>query len=301
MYWSVLGILIGVEYIASWVLAWIPFYSLIRLMFVLYIAMPQTQGGTYLYTKHIQPFFRLHEHEIDALLASFRTRAYGWFQGLSGRIWDAVMISLGQQRAPDLVAAATIAQAASMGMGAQPSMSDPASGPGSLAGSLWAAFGPSLVAGGAAFMKQSAQEDAPFGLNESARNVVADDDLEEEKPAKAPNAVPAIRVQTDSSFAVAERRRRLEAELAALERMNSGGPLSPGPLSAYPMSTVTSIGGPSATGLWSRSTSRDSADEAPNMIAGKIVPSEDAEVPSDIEDEKLNVRRPGAGRRPNWA
>jgi receptor expression-enhancing protein 1/2/3/4 len=252
--------------------------------------MPQTQGATILYSKKIQPFFHTHESEIDAALSSFRGRAYGWFQDLSRRMFGQVMGGLASQPA-DFTAASALATAAAMSTGAPPSMADPVSGPAALAGTLWRTFGPSVMASGAAAMRQTAAPGAPIGLNESAR-----------APAPVPTTTTLLkppvppshnisrlteeRRMPSESQSVIDRRRQLEAELAALGGPSGGFEGSPqitpassvGPFSPSPFSP-----GPFSPGVWSRTSSSSTTD-----IPGG---GDEAEVPSDIETENKASRR----------
>lgn len=55
----------------SWtvfILGWIPFYSWLRLIFLLYLALPQTQGAKLLYLGYVEPYIVTHENEIDRFI-----------------------------------------------------------------------------------------------------------------------------------------------------------------------------------------------------------------------------------------
>lgn len=96
MYWSVLGFVVGIEYVAEWTISWIPFYYTIKTLFLLYIALPQTKGSSYLYTTHLQPFFQTHETEIDSTLARLKARLYTFLQQRAKMLWDQAAIAMGQ-------------------------------------------------------------------------------------------------------------------------------------------------------------------------------------------------------------
>lgn len=53
----------------------IPFYSWIRLGFLLYLILPQTQGAKVLYQKHVHPFLHENELAIDDFISSAHDRA----------------------------------------------------------------------------------------------------------------------------------------------------------------------------------------------------------------------------------
>jgi receptor expression-enhancing protein 1/2/3/4 len=140
----------------------IPFYSTIKTIFLLYLALPQTQGATYVYQVHLHPFFAKHEHKIDQTIAAVRARAYRFLQEKVRAVWQAVLSAL----APGTEAAAAAAaatQGPSMAGPTQPppTMTNPAGGPAQLISSLWTSYGPSILAGGAALIRQTAAATLP--------------------------------------------------------------------------------------------------------------------------------------------
>ncbi|KAG1737551.1 TB2/DP1, HVA22 family-domain-containing protein [Suillus paluster] len=151
MYWSVLGCIVGVEYLAEWLVSWIPFYYLIKTLFLLYLALPQTRGSSYLYINHLQPFFHTHESQIDATLASFKSRVYTFIHDRFRTLWDAVAAAIGQQQQANFAPAGGVTD-----NGAPPTLADPASGPAQLVRGLWRSYGPTIVASGTALLRQSA-------------------------------------------------------------------------------------------------------------------------------------------------
>jgi len=148
MYWSVLGCIVGVEYVAEWLVSWIPMYYLMKTLFLLYLVLPQTRGSSYIYINHLQPFLHSHESQIDATLASFKARLYAFVQERFRALWDQTVGALGQtQYAPGTGGVA---------VGASPSLGDPVSGPAQLVAGLWRSYGPTLIASGAALLSQGA-------------------------------------------------------------------------------------------------------------------------------------------------
>lgn len=108
MYWAVVGSWVGMEAVAGWFLnLWvrsgplpdhaadsafsIPFYSLFKLAFFLWLSLPQTEGSTYLFNTLLAPTFHEHEHDIDAFLSSLKTR-------LSGAILELLTWAWGRAR-----------------------------------------------------------------------------------------------------------------------------------------------------------------------------------------------------------
>ncbi|KAI6784551.1 Protein YOP1 [Emericellopsis cladophorae] len=74
MYWVVFSVALLVE---SWllpVLSWVPFYGYARLLFLLYLILPQTQGARIIYEEHVHPFLQDNEASIDDFIASAHER-----------------------------------------------------------------------------------------------------------------------------------------------------------------------------------------------------------------------------------
>lgn len=74
MYWSVLSCALLVESWAEFILVWVPFYSYIRLFFLLYLVLPQTQGARYLYETYLHPYLEENETHIEDFIASAHDR-----------------------------------------------------------------------------------------------------------------------------------------------------------------------------------------------------------------------------------
>ena len=120
------------------------------MLFLLYLALPQTRGSSYIYVNHLQPFFREHEQEIDATLASLKYRLYTYLQERVRMLWDHIASTLSQSsNANPPPGGPASAQ--------PPTLADPVSGPSQLIGSLWRTYGPSIIAGGATLLRQSGQ------------------------------------------------------------------------------------------------------------------------------------------------
>jgi len=226
MYWSVLGCIVGVEYVAEWLVSWIPFYYTMKTLFLLYLALPQTRGSTYLYTNHLQPFFHAHESQIDAALVSLKYRIYTFLQDRIRLLWEHVAATLGQQQQQAATDPATAVNAAAS--------ADPMSGPAQLVSSLWRSYGPAIVASGTSLLRQSA---ASTSANATATLL--------NYPAASPPIPPAA-VRQDTSQSVRERKRQLEAELASLtaavESMAPAGQEIHGGPAAYVSSRAGSSG-----------------------------------------------------------
>ncbi|KDQ06440.1 hypothetical protein BOTBODRAFT_39596 [Botryobasidium botryosum FD-172 SS1] len=148
MYWSVVGVIVSVEYFAEWFVSWFPFYWELKTIFLLYLALPQTQGSTILYKTHLEPILTEYEPAIDAYLASLKTKLYNFVQSRLRTLWDAV-INNGN---PTGNAAAE----AQGDPAAPPSLARPVGGAAQLALGLWATYGPTIIASGASILQPPA-------------------------------------------------------------------------------------------------------------------------------------------------
>ncbi len=131
-----------------------------KAIFLLYLALPQTQGATYVYTVHLRPFFANHEQQIDQAIAEVRARVYRFLQEKARAVWQAILGAL----APPGTANAPTQQGTSMGGPTQPPPTfNTAGGPAQLISSLWTSYGPSIIAGGTALLRQTAAVTLPDG------------------------------------------------------------------------------------------------------------------------------------------
>ncbi|KAJ6439752.1 pathogenicity protein [Purpureocillium lavendulum] len=74
MYWVVFSCCLLVESWFNFILFWIPFYGYLRLLFFLYLILPQTQGARVIYEEKIHPFLEENENSIDEFIASSHNR-----------------------------------------------------------------------------------------------------------------------------------------------------------------------------------------------------------------------------------
>jgi len=70
IYWLIVAVQLTVEAYGGLLLHLIPLYEFWRLLFTLWLVLPQFQGASYLYFNHVQPFLRSHEQQIDEIVAS---------------------------------------------------------------------------------------------------------------------------------------------------------------------------------------------------------------------------------------
>ncbi|KAK4145584.1 receptor expression-enhancing protein 2 [Dichotomopilus funicola] len=74
MYWVVLACALLVESWTDWILVWIPFYAYIRLLFLVYLVSPQTQGARVIYEEYVHPYLEENEAAIEEFIASSHER-----------------------------------------------------------------------------------------------------------------------------------------------------------------------------------------------------------------------------------
>ncbi|KAH8729261.1 TB2/DP1, HVA22 family-domain-containing protein [Ilyonectria robusta] len=74
MYWVVISCFLLAESWVWFIVSWIPFYGYFRLLFLLYLILPQTQGARYLYEEKVHPFLTENESQIDEFITSAHNR-----------------------------------------------------------------------------------------------------------------------------------------------------------------------------------------------------------------------------------
>ncbi|EGS19972.1 uncharacterized protein CTHT_0044680 [Thermochaetoides thermophila DSM 1495] len=74
MYWVVLSIALLIESWLGWFLFFVPFYSYARLLFMLYLVLPQTQGARTIYEEYVHPRLEENEAAIEEFIASAHER-----------------------------------------------------------------------------------------------------------------------------------------------------------------------------------------------------------------------------------
>ncbi|KAI0785461.1 TB2/DP1, HVA22 family-domain-containing protein [Irpex lacteus] len=90
MYWVCVGGLVAFENVAQWLVSWFPFYWEARTILLLFLALPQIQGSTFIYQTYIQPFFRNNEADIDAAITAASNNTLAFAQAKLAGLWEAV-------------------------------------------------------------------------------------------------------------------------------------------------------------------------------------------------------------------
>ncbi|KAF8576091.1 hypothetical protein K439DRAFT_1397634 [Ramaria rubella] len=136
-YWSIVGALVGVEYALEWLVSWVPFYWEVKTVFILYLALPQTQGSTFLYDAYLAPYFSRNEASLDENIAKAQGSILVFLQDRLRALWDLVWRLVNQAQA------AQGSQAQARGGTNQPATGSPAD----VVSNLWRTYGSSVVAG----------------------------------------------------------------------------------------------------------------------------------------------------------
>ncbi|KAI0639614.1 hypothetical protein C8Q77DRAFT_1082069 [Trametes polyzona] len=137
MYWAVVGAFVAVEYVSGWLLDWIPFYWEARTVFLLFLALPQTQGSTWVYQTYFQPFLLKNQADIDASISAAQTNALTFLQSRLQVFWQTFWdLATKASQNPNQPGAAAGGAAPAQPAGASPV---------ELARSLWSSYGASLI------------------------------------------------------------------------------------------------------------------------------------------------------------
>ena len=74
-FWCIYGIFSIVEMFFGFILAFIPYYSIIRIGFFVFLMAPQTNGAHVFYTSVLAPYMKAHEKEIKAFIEKAQASA----------------------------------------------------------------------------------------------------------------------------------------------------------------------------------------------------------------------------------
>ena len=224
-----------------------------------------------------------------------RVKAYRFLQEKARSIWAAVVHILTSGGVPDANAIG--------GGGGQidqpsPTIQNPAGGPTQLLSSLWSAYGPGIIAGGTALLRQTAASTLPTGAPQVSNNAADANG----GSSNALNTPPGSTFFTDP---IAERRRQLEAELASLPPYPSTSSLPIIPIPIPPANNT-----PMRPGL-TPSSSSSSVRERVNSGKFEEIKGGDVEGYKVDEDEPLiggystrdasDKRRKSAGWFGGWS
>ncbi|KAI0936773.1 hypothetical protein AcW1_000920 [Taiwanofungus camphoratus] len=90
MYWAVVGAFVTFEFIAEWLISWIPLYWETKTLFLLFLSLPQTEGSTWIYTTYLHPFLTNKEADIDAGIVAAKTNIITFLHDCLLALWQTI-------------------------------------------------------------------------------------------------------------------------------------------------------------------------------------------------------------------
>jgi receptor expression-enhancing protein 1/2/3/4 len=87
-YWSVVGAFTAVEYALEWFISWLPFYWEVKTGFLMFLALPQTEGSTYIYETYLRPFYTQNEADLDSGILTVQKNTLNFIQARIGSLLD---------------------------------------------------------------------------------------------------------------------------------------------------------------------------------------------------------------------
>mmetsp|Transcript_3749 Transcript_3749/g.9471 ORF Transcript_3749/g.9471 Transcript_3749/m.9471 type:complete len:130 (+) Transcript_3749:156-545(+) len=73
-YWVIFSLFTVIESVGTFLISWIPFYSFLKLAFLMWLLLPRFKGASKLYQALVQPFMKKHEEKIDhSIMQGFET------------------------------------------------------------------------------------------------------------------------------------------------------------------------------------------------------------------------------------
>lgn len=76
-YWTVFGLFVIVELFFGYVLKFLPFYFVFKIVFLIWLFLPTFQGATFIYNKFIFKVFKLVERDIDSTVEKTLNKVSG--------------------------------------------------------------------------------------------------------------------------------------------------------------------------------------------------------------------------------
>lgn len=114
-FWTVFGIFQTAELFLGFIFYFIPYYSIVRILFFLYLMLPQTQGAKTLYTTVFRPTLKKYQPEIKAFIEKITEK---------GAQLQKEGMAAGTKLASEMGSAENMAKAASMAAQAQQKMGE---------------------------------------------------------------------------------------------------------------------------------------------------------------------------------
>ncbi|KAK0208182.1 TB2/DP1, HVA22 family-domain-containing protein [Desarmillaria ectypa] len=130
-YWTVIGAFVGFEYLAGWLISWLPFHWEIKTIFLLFLSLPQTQGSTFVYDTYLKPFFVKNHNSIDSGIISIQGSIITFIHTRLYAVWELLWSVINKTPPPGQPPAA--APPPTAGFSVESAMG------------LWRTYGPSLL------------------------------------------------------------------------------------------------------------------------------------------------------------
>ncbi|KAG7450695.1 uncharacterized protein BT62DRAFT_985013 [Guyanagaster necrorhizus] len=130
-YWAVVGAFVGFEYLAGWLISWLPFYWEIKTVFLLFLSLPQTQGSTFVYDSYLKPVFVKNHNSIDSGIISIQGSVITFIHNRLYAVWELLWSVINKTPPPGQPPAA--APPPTAGFSVESAMG------------LWRTYGPSLL------------------------------------------------------------------------------------------------------------------------------------------------------------
>ncbi|KAG8969360.1 hypothetical protein FRC05_001099 [Tulasnella sp. 425] len=225
MYWSVVGCIVALEHVAEWTISWIPFYWFMKAVFLLWLALPQTQGASYIYQAHLAPFLHNHEPAIDQGLAQFKSRLYTFVQDRLREIWTHISGLVAQHTGINLNQMDPSAPPTGAAQGSQHGQQQAQLGQGAqMVMNLWQTWGPTLVASLRPPVTSSSL-DEPIQHSQQPSASSSTQTIRRPPPVPAPSTRTASESSSRSKLdTLRAKQAALAAQIAAeLERERQGG------------------------------------------------------------------------------
>eukprot|EP01122_Echinamoeba_exundans_P001613 TRINITY_DN11635_c0_g1_i1.p1 TRINITY_DN11635_c0_g1~~TRINITY_DN11635_c0_g1_i1.p1 ORF type:complete len:307 (+),score=66.53 TRINITY_DN11635_c0_g1_i1:11-931(+) len=75
-YWTVMGFFSFIEFYADIFVSWLPFYYEVKMLFLLWLVMPNSRGTPIIWSQYLKPFLNAREAAIDVAFNESKNRFY---------------------------------------------------------------------------------------------------------------------------------------------------------------------------------------------------------------------------------
>jgi hypothetical protein len=111
IYFTILSLVQLADAYTNFITGWIPFFGVLRLIFMLYLVLPQTQGAKVLYLNYLEPYILHHEGQIDDFLTQAHNQleaiGFGYFHVIIEFVREKVLHQQSPQPPPQQTGAGT--------------------------------------------------------------------------------------------------------------------------------------------------------------------------------------------------